>query len=170
MSLVIRRIGIRYVFLSTTAAYNLLFSGINDPRALGMTFQPIPMNLIYRYSDKTGHIHQNIQIPQQSFHHMPYSMLTHITQPPTSSNQLLTSPCSEWNCATSVNAARDAHNRSSYSCCEDYRHMSLHQVMDFGANYSRYHTVHSPFGSPGNQKIARKSPPRSQNALLVHCD
>lgn len=52
----------------------------------------------------------------------------------TSSNQLLTSPCLKWNCATSVSAARDAHKSIEYSCCEDYRHVSLHQVMDFGAN------------------------------------
>lgn len=41
-------------------------------------FQLIPINLIDTLGTLTTgrHIHQNIQIPQQSFHHMPYSMLT----------------------------------------------------------------------------------------------
>lgn len=84
---------------------------------------------------------------------------------PTSSNQLLTSPCLEWNCATSVSAARDTHNRSSTRVVSTTA-MFLCTKLWTSEPITRYHTLHSPFRSPGNQKIAKRHPPRSQKPCL----
>lgn len=84
---------------------------------------------------------------------------------PTSSNQLLTSPCLEWNYATSVSAAPDAHNRSSTRVVRTTA-MCLCTKLWTLEPITRYHTLHSPFRSPGNQKTSTAQ----SKALLVHCD
>lgn len=156
--------------------------------ALGMNFQPIPINPIHRYSDKWPHSSEYPNPPttlssHAALHAHPYIILNpdthnlltntklgperqrfqrhppHLSHTsfslPTFSNQLLTSPCLEWNYATSVSAARDAHNRSSTRVVRTTA-MFLCTKLWTSKPITRYHTVHSPFGSPGNQKIAKE--------------